>query len=64
MGKTVVRSRVITRSRCRACGTSLGPPRWLRSRCETAAESVTTRKLVDTDRQVQALRRDTGKACV
>ena len=29
-----------------------------------ADESVTTRKLADTDTQVQALRRNTGKACV
>jgi hypothetical protein len=40
------------------------PPRWLCSRCELAVESVTTRKLADTDRQVQALRRETGRACV
>jgi hypothetical protein len=64
MSKPVVRSRATTRRRCRGCGTSLRPPRWLCSRCELAAESVTTRKLADTDRQVQALRRDTGKVCV
>jgi hypothetical protein len=40
------------------------PPRWLCSRCGLADESVTTRKLADTDTQVQALRRNTGKACV
>ena len=64
MSKAVVRSRTTTTRHCRGCGTSLRPPRWLCSRCELAAESVTTRKLADTDRQIQALRRETGKACV
>jgi len=64
MSKAVVRSRVATSRRCRSCGSSVRPPRWLCSRCGLADESVTTRKLADTDRQVQALRRDTGRACV
>jgi hypothetical protein len=64
MSKTVVRSRATTRRRCRGCGTSLRAPRWLCSRCELTDKSVTTRKMVDTDTQVQALRRNTGKACV
>ena len=64
MSKAVVRSRATPARRCRGCGASLRPPRWLCSRCEAAAESVTTRKLADTDMQVQTLRRNTGKACV
>ena len=64
MSKAVVRSRVATSRRCRSCGASVRPPRWLCSRCGLADESVTTRKLADTDTQVQALRRNTGKACV
>ena len=64
MSKAVVRSRVATSRRCRSWGASVRPPRWLCSRCGLADESVTTRKLADTDTQVQALRRNTGKACV
>jgi hypothetical protein len=64
MTKAVVRSKPATSRRCRSCGTSLRPPRWLCSRCELAEGSVATRRLTDTDTQVQALRRNTGKACV
>jgi hypothetical protein len=64
MSKAVVRSRVATSRRCRSCGASVRPPRWLCSRCELTDESVTTCKMVDTDTQVQALRRNTSKACV
>ena len=64
MSKAVVRSRVAPSRRCRSCGASVRPPRWLCSRCGLADESVTTRKLADTDTQVQALRRNTGKSCV
>jgi hypothetical protein len=64
MTKAVVRSKPAPSRRCRSCGTSVRPPRWLCSRCELAEGSVATRRLTDTDTQVQALRRNTGKACV
>jgi hypothetical protein len=66
MSKAVVRSRpiVLKKRTCRGCGTTLRPPRWLCSRCELADASVSSRRLADTDVQVQALRRNTGKACV
>ena len=66
MSKAVVRSRAIVLKKriCRGCGTTLRPPRWLCSRCELADASVSSRRLADTDAQVQTLRRNTGKACV
>jgi hypothetical protein len=66
MSKAVVHARaiVLKKSICYGCGTMLRPPRWLCSRCELADASVNSRRLADTDMQVQALRRNTGKACV
>lgn len=66
MSKAVVRSGaiVLKKRTCRGCGTTLRPPRWLCSRCELADASVTSRRLADTDTQVHALLRNTGKACV
>jgi hypothetical protein len=66
MSKAVVRSRAIVLKKriCYGCGTTLRPPRWLCSRCGLADAAITSRRLVDTDIQVQALRRNTGKACV
>ena len=58
------RAIVLKKSICYGCGTTLRPPRWLCSRCERADASVNPRRLADTDMQVQALRRNTGKACV
>ena len=66
MSKAVVRSRAMVSKKgiCRGCGTTLRPPRWLCSRCGLADASITSRRLADTDTQVLALRRNTGKACV
>jgi len=66
MSKAVVRSRAIVLKEriCRGCGTTLRPPRWLCSRCGLTDASIASRRLADTDTQVLALRRNTGKACV
>ena len=66
MSKAVLRSWAIVLKKriCYGCGTTLRPPRWLCSRCGLADAAITSRRLADTDTQVQALRRNTGKACV